>query len=704
MTFLAPVFLAAMAALAIPVIIHLLNFRRPKKVAFSTLAFFRELQQSTIRRLKIKRFLLLMLRVLAVTALVLALARPYTTPTAGVLPSGVPVLYGLMIENGIGMMRVDANGPYIEQARELAKGIIEMARDQDRFIVYNTHGELLRPGILNKTQALQAIDAVEAGSYGNRTTSRFDALMAAIGDWGGGASVVFWFNGGGVAASQGLAQIDSDNQSVPLQVIRIGSARLSNTVVTGITASGSVAGPGRPFNLEVSVANLGQEPAVNHFISLEVEGQLTGQYQADIQPGESREFLFEVIPSRSGDLTGRILLEGDAFTPDNTRYFSISVPERRRVLLVGEDQSGRDVSYLRSVLRAGEQTRSQIVLTTAGINQLSDIPDLQEYDAIVLDGVSTIPDGMQEMMQRFVQSGRGLVFYPSERGSIVSYNRFLSRFNAGEVVGFAGEFGSFNAITSLGRISEGHPVLDQIFDKPEAEEIRVELPSVYYHLRYRTGGDAAAIPILRTALGDPLLLEQRFGNGRLLISMIGPGPGWSALPGNALFAPLAYRSALLAAGAGVSVRSEHILGSDLDIVLPFSSPIADIRRGESLYRAEVRPTGGGEVNIRFPAVSWVPGIYSISDGAETRSLAVNLDVSESDFRTLSLRELENILKVRFNQVTVYDTGERSPDAIRADISSAGFGSEVWYWFIFLALLLLFAESAVSRWYKAETIT
>jgi hypothetical protein len=704
MTFLAPVFLAALAALAIPVIIHLLNFRRPKRVAFSTLAFFRELKQSTIRRLKIKRFLLLMLRVLAVVALVLALSRPYTRPASGLLTSGVPVLYGLVLENGIGMARVDAHGPYIEQARELANGIVEMAREQDRFLIVNTHGELVRPGVLNKSQALQAINAVEAGSFGSRISPRFDAAITAIDDWAGGASVVYWFTAAGETVNQAFTTMVSENESVPLHVIRIGGARLSNTVVTGIDAAGSVAGPGRPFNLEVSVANLGQEPAVNHFVSMEVEGQLTGQYQADIQPGETRTFLFEVIPAHAGDLTGRILLEGDAFTPDNTRYFSISVPDRRQVLLVGEDQSARDVSYLRSVLRAGEQTRSQIGLTTTGINQLAEISDLNQYDAIVLDGLANIPDGIQEILQRFVQSGRGLVFYPSERGSIVSYNRFLSRFNAGEVAGFSGEFGSFNPVTNLGRISEGHPVLDQIFDKPESEEIRVDLPSVYYYLRYRSGGDAAAIPILRTALGDPLLLEQRFGNGRLLIYMIGAGPGWSALPGNALFAPLAYRTALMAAGAEVSVRSEHVLGPDLDIVLPFSSPIADIRHEEALYRAEVRPTGGGEVNIRFPAVSWVPGVYSISDGSDTRLLAVNLDVSESDFRTLSNRELENILKVRFNQVAVYDTGEGSPDAIRADISSAGFGSEVWHWFILLALIFLFAESAVSRWYKAETIT
>jgi len=143
MTFLAPLFLAALAAILIPIAIHLINFRKPRKVAFSTLAFFQELRQSTLRRLKFKRWLLLLIRSLAVIMLALALARPYMQGGNAVFSAQSPVLYGVLIDNSMGMTRIDADGPLLDQARELVLTIIDQARDQDRFLIYNTHGSLV---------------------------------------------------------------------------------------------------------------------------------------------------------------------------------------------------------------------------------------------------------------------------------------------------------------------------------------------------------------------------------------------------------------------------------------------------------------------------------------------------------------------------------------------------------------------------------
>ena len=81
MNFLNPLFLLGLLAVAVPVIIHLINLQRPQKVAFSTLSFFNELRKSTIRRIRIKQYLLLALRTLAIFFLALALARPFLPPT-----------------------------------------------------------------------------------------------------------------------------------------------------------------------------------------------------------------------------------------------------------------------------------------------------------------------------------------------------------------------------------------------------------------------------------------------------------------------------------------------------------------------------------------------------------------------------------------------------------------------------------------------
>ena len=87
MSFLNPFLLFGLVAAAIPVIIHLFTRRQPKETLFPSLEFLTEVNQSEIRRLKLKQWLLLLLRTLAVAALAMAIARPALKGTVG-LKSG----------------------------------------------------------------------------------------------------------------------------------------------------------------------------------------------------------------------------------------------------------------------------------------------------------------------------------------------------------------------------------------------------------------------------------------------------------------------------------------------------------------------------------------------------------------------------------------------------------------------------------------
>lgn len=699
MTFLTPLFLFALAAVSVPVIIHFLNFKKPKKVAFSTLAFFQELQKSTIRRMKIKRWLLLAIRSAVIIFLALALSRPFLNPSANFLAGGGPVLYGIVLENGIGMNRIDANGPYMNQARSLANAVIDRAREQDRFLVYNTHGELLRSSVLDAGQARRLLEEIEPQPKGNFLPQRLHGIKEALANWQGSGKVIFWFTSASPGLGDSIEGIEYD-RDIPVNVIRVGNARLPNTAVREVRAVSGISGVSRPVTLQVEVQNLGNEAVFNHFVSLETSDGLVGQYQADLNAGESGRYLFEVIPSKIGSFTGKVTLEGDAFPLDNTYYFSLFVPETRSVLLISEEGSG---TYLQRVLEAGRDVHSQISLDIQTLSQALNISSFDQYDAVVLDGIVRIPESLEEQLQRFVQAGNGLIFYPSERGSISSYNRFLSRFNAGQINGLVGQYGSFNAVTSLNQLVEGHPVLDNIFEQSENRKINVTLPSIYYYFRYDAAGASAAFTIMRSALNDPLLIEHTYGNGRVLISMIGSDPGWSAMPGSPLFAPINYRTVLFASSVDAGAALVHKLGNSFSETLQVRGPLVEIRNQEDSFRAEVNPLGSGASLVEYPATEWVPGIYTISDEDRQTAVAVNLDISESDFRSLSKSELENILKNHLYLSGVFDAGERSPELVQSDIESAGFGTEIWYFFIILAFLLLVAESVVSRIYKAETV-
>ena len=77
MSFLYPTFLFGLFALAIPIIIHLFNFKRYKKVAFSNVRFLQEIKERTQAQSQLKHLLILLMRILAITFLVFSFAQPF---------------------------------------------------------------------------------------------------------------------------------------------------------------------------------------------------------------------------------------------------------------------------------------------------------------------------------------------------------------------------------------------------------------------------------------------------------------------------------------------------------------------------------------------------------------------------------------------------------------------------------------------------
>ncbi|HEV2106298.1 MAG TPA: BatA domain-containing protein, partial [Candidatus Eisenbacteria bacterium] len=133
MNFLNPLFLSALAAAAIPILIHLFTRRRPREVRFSSLEFLAEVNQSEIRRLKLKQWLLLLLRTLAVAALALAMARPALRGGAG--GSAASTLVALVDVSG-SMGAPDAAGrPLTDDARRVVESLLATLAPADELLL-----------------------------------------------------------------------------------------------------------------------------------------------------------------------------------------------------------------------------------------------------------------------------------------------------------------------------------------------------------------------------------------------------------------------------------------------------------------------------------------------------------------------------------------------------------------------------------------
>lgn len=129
MGFLAPWALLALPLAGLPLLLHLLQRRDPPTVAFPAVRYLVQVTQEHNRRLKLRHWLLLLVRTLLVLALVLAAARP-SAPLAEA-PSHGPSALVLILDNSPSSTAVAAGTTRLVELKAAARRILERATPAD---------------------------------------------------------------------------------------------------------------------------------------------------------------------------------------------------------------------------------------------------------------------------------------------------------------------------------------------------------------------------------------------------------------------------------------------------------------------------------------------------------------------------------------------------------------------------------------------
>jgi hypothetical protein len=414
--------------------------------------------------------------------------------------------------------------------------------------------------------------------------------------------------------------------------------------------------------------------------------------------------VFELPESDSRFLQVELVIEGDELVFDNRYFAAIELPEERTVLYVGETSARRGEfrSYLRPLLEASEESTEGLQFEFETADDL--MPDqFADADAIVLDGIQTIPDYLLQAMIERVQAGAGLMLIPAADGDLQNYNRLLSLSDAGRYSSLIGSYGSFDRYDQLAPPESGHPILEILFDRQEGEELRVNLPELYYYYGINTVEGRATAPILSTRTGNIILNEVAVGNGTLIYSAIGSDPGWSNFPVKSLFAPLFYRTVEYLASGESAEMNRHILGSAFDITLSGAATGAvELVSDEEQIITTTRQTFSG-LNVFYLSEEWQPGYKTVRFGDKNILYASNLNAMESQLESLNTQELTDLLSNFFKSIDVSFAVSGRQERL-AGLEAASVGKDIWYWFIIIAIILLLAESMISRHYKAESIS
>lgn len=703
MSFLNPIFLFALLTVAVPLLIYLLNIRKPKKIRFSTLAFFDSLKTTALKRIKIKRWLLLAIRCCAILFLVLAVSRPFLPPEIGWGSGNEPKVVAIIIDNGPKMDQISRDGPYIEQAIRIAETVIDMLGNDDRVTVDVTHGSGLNTPLLAGRSIQSTLNDIEVSNAGNYTDLRIKEMANRLIQESEPNKMIYFISEAGLSMESKIENLSREEfENVFMQIVKIEGSDAVNLGFNLVELESSVGGPSELLQLRVVVENYGFRSVSNAFLSLIMDDELITQQTFHADAGSTAEFVFDVPSSDKQFRAVELLIEGDDLVFDNRYYVSVKSPDTKNILVLHEaiTADGAMNSYLRPMLEVAAEDESRFQIEFKQIESVQ-ISDLNEYDAIVLDALRTIPDYLSQPLTEHVQSGAGLLLIPSATGNLNNYNRLLGNSGSTGYSNTTGSYGSFNPVDRMAVPSDGHPIIDRLFDKSDDEELRLNLPEIFYYFEISPSNRPTDYSILNTRTGRPLLMESPIGNGSVIYSAIGTDPGWSNFPIKPFFAPLFFRTIDYLASGETASLNIHYLGSDFNYLSGENIDTIELEKDGETILPELRQTLYG-LEIRYSGVEWHPGWLSMKTSGGNILFSVNQNTMESNLNTLELTDLTDILEESFENVQAVQS---SPDhnPFLDDLELASFGKEIWYWFVFIAIILLLLESIVSRSFKAESL-
>lgn len=703
MTFLNPLVLFGLVAAAIPLIIHLFNFRRPRRIDFSSLVFLRELQKTTMQRVRIKQWLLLILRTLAIATLVLAFARPTLEgPWAGALGGEARTATVVVLDNSASMQARDDGGVRYEQAAGMAAELADLLKTGDQMAIVTTAGAIEREERWLKTRS--AVREAVADEILSFEAADLSTALERAGELVASAPLVnreiFVFSDFQATNVVELVSNEPPVDGVAVRLIPVGTGSLSNGAVEGVNIVSRIIDRNQPLRIQATVAAYGDGGATSNIVSVFLDGERLAQSSVGLEATGRTIVELTVSPKSTGWLSGEVRIEDDDFSLDDRRFFTIHVPERRRVLLVAAPSF--DASHL--LLALGTRLsagRVQFDLETISANRLSSVR-LTEIDVVIIAGAGNFSTGEIASLRQFVLGGGGLLLFPPASGDLTALNTLLAEMGGGSVEGGIVESGSSGAVL-LQQIDAEHPLFEGVFDDSSPDRSGLERTEVFRFARYRPA-NATELTVMRLSAGDPFLQELRpGGTGRVLFMSSLPEPSWSELPVRGLFVPLLYRS-MQYLTSGESVAGDEItIGRSVDVRVPSEtgSEALVVRGGDAEFMPRQRRVIGGSLLTIGPEVTR-PGILDVFAGEGVlRRLPANVDPVEFDLRLTPPDELVESVKALFSDVSVLNPERNNPGALVSAVGTMRTGVELWNVFLMVALAILLLEMLVARHWRPE---
>ena len=681
MIFTYPAFFIALGALAIPVIIHLFNLRRYKKVYFTNVRLLQDIQFETKARSRLKHWLILLCRLLALAALVTAFTMPFFpnehTQASELRREEVVSIY---IDNSFSMSAMDEKQRLLEEAKEKARAIINAFEGNTRFQLLTNDFNAAHQHLYKKNAIEPLLEEIDISPNFRTLSAVINRQKDLLNEHPAAKRSIFLLSD--FQKSMFDPSSISNDTSIDVNLLPVVASQPGNLFIDSCWFSSPIRRFGGQEKLHVRIENHSDNNYQNIPVKLYINEKQKTPATVNIAANAFEEIVLSYTNNEYGHHAGKVVLRDYPVTFDDQFYFNYLVDSVTRILAI--NGSGESTA-----LNALFGTDDSFVFTNQPEKNI-DFGAFANQTLIILHELKAPSSGLTQELKKFLQASGSILLFPSSEADQEEYTALLSSLGL-PLLGSAD-----TANTSVAHLNEQSELFSDVFQEiPE----NLNLPAVRLHYHWNRNSRQRSEKLMTLRNGDPFL--EKFpvdgGNVYLFASPLDPEAG--NFSKHSIFVPVLYNIALY---SQPKQTLSHTIGKETMVAIPHP------KRSETIYHLTGEKTDiipelkiNDQAHLLFfhDQVKQDGNYYLETEGNNIRKgIAFNYDRQESILEPYTPNELKDIVNSKgWKNFRLFE--QEGDQNMASLINFIHQGKPLWKYCLILALLFLGAEILLTKLWK-----
>ncbi len=669
-----PQLLYFLFAIAIPILIHLFNFRKHKTIYFSSIRFLKEIKEDKRKRSNLKNLLILLSRILAISFLVLAFAKPYIPLNN---ENKITKNVFIYIDNSFSMDAENEKGRLLSISKEKARNISKAYPAESNFWLINNEFLAQHNQSANANVISNYIDAIKTSAH-SKTLSQIINKQTSLSTENCHLYIISDMQNSGLEVER-LSKLDSNTSLFLVPLI----PNLNNNLsIDSCWINSPIFKNEQATTIYTTITNQSNKIVKEQAVFLELNGKQKSQQYINLNAKESKTISFTFMADKTTINKGVIKINDHPITFDNNCYFTLKHSRKVNVLSINFANSNTAITTL-----FGNDTAT-FNYNNSSVNNIN-YNTLNQQDFIFINEIEQFSSGLINTLNKFVVNGGSIAIFPPKDIDLTLYNKSLLQLVTSILSALKVKH------STIDNINRNHPIYQQVF---EGKIDKINFPVIHEYYPIIIPNKSNSISILSQENKDIFLASFPKEKGLIYLFNSPLNTQYNNFSKHALFVPTLLNMATSSVRISAiynSIRPEDYFSSSAiqnkDELVHLKNNTIDIVPTQKTHL-------GKQIFYTHNQIS-ENGFYSIEvENKIVDAIAYNYSTNESKSNCLSIKELQewiNSIGLENIQILNSDSSE-----LIATITETQKGKEFWKIALILSLLFFATEILLIKLIKS----